>query len=91
MFKKLFASFDTTPAGYSGRKLSAAAAVLTAIYISCRLLPEAARLYAVFAFLTFAAVCLGLVTIPDLIKFLSSRGGSTVIESTKVETQTTKE
>ena len=70
---KLFASLDNHSVGYSGRKLSALATTLTAIYIATTLLPETDRIYGVYACFAYAAVCLGLVTIPQLIEFLSGK------------------
>jgi len=83
----IFKSFSNDPGGWSGRKISAATGVITAVYIGVRLLPESDRIYAVYAFLMFSSVCLGLVTIPELIKFLSLRSGS-MTKETKIEEKT---
>lgn len=83
-FKKLLASLDNTPAGYSGRKLSAMAGVLTAIYITIKLLPQEAQLHALYAWLTFSLLCLGIVTVEQIIKFRTGQTGTT--ETTKTET-----
>ena len=90
-FKKLFSSLDTTSEGFSGRKISTMISVLTAVYMGIFLLPPADRLYGLIAFLIFASVCLGLVTIPQLIESLSIRSGK-FKETVKTETtETTKE
>lgn len=89
MFKNLFNSFSNNPGGWSGRKLSAFVAVMVASYLTIFLLAESDRLHALYAWLTFALVCLGLVTIPELIKFLATvkgtNGASNVTEKTTVE------
>lgn len=66
-------SLNTDKQGVSGRKLSAAISVLTAVWVGVMQVPESEKIYVVWSFLTFSAVCLGLVTIPELIKFL--KGG----------------
>lgn len=83
---ELIMSFSNEKGGLSGRKLSAFAGVSTACYIGIYTLPESDRLYGIYAFLMFALLCLGLVTIPELIKVLSfKKGGGTIIETTKTE------
>jgi hypothetical protein len=66
-------SFRADKAGLSGRKISAAISLLSAIFIAAKLLPPEERIYAVYALLTYSGVCLGLVTIPELITFLSGK------------------
>lgn len=80
--KDIWDSFKTGTAGLSGRKLSAfwaitfvATGVTFAIIFVVYKRNESASilylLYALFAWLVFGASCLGLVTIPELIKFLA--------------------
>lgn len=76
---------DTAPGGLSGRKISTMVSVLTAIYMGIFLLPPADRLTGIIAFLSFAALCLSLVTIPQLIEILSIRSGR-IKETVKSET-----
>lgn len=73
--KKLFASLDNHSLGYSGRKLSALAGVLTAIYITAHELPKEAQLHALYAWLLFALLCLGIVTVEQIIKFKNENNG----------------
>lgn len=87
--KNILASLDKTGEGYSIRKELAVIAVISAVYIACNKLPEADRIYAVYSLEVFAATCIGLVTIPELIKFLSLKRG-TEIEITKT-TETVNE
>lgn len=72
--KKLLSSLDTHSKGYSGRKLSALAGVMIAAYITIKELPESAQLHALYAWLLFVLVCLGIVTIEQIIKL---KNGST--------------
>lgn len=83
VIKNIFLSLDKTSEGYSIRKELAVAATVAFIYMACNKLPESDRIYAVYSLEIFAAVCIGLVTIPELIKFISLKGGS--IEVTKTE------
>lgn len=89
-FKELINSFSTSPGGLSGRKLSAAASLIWACYLADKLEDEE-RMYAVLFFLVFSAVCLGLVTIPELIKFLSSRGSYVKESTTTIKEEKTAE
>lgn len=82
--RKLFASLDNHSLGYSGRKISAMVGVLTGVYITARLLPSEAQLHALYAWLTFALLCLGIVTVEQIIKFKNGQAG-TVTETTKTE------
>lgn len=92
-FTKLFGSLDTTTNGFSGRKISAMIGVLTAVYIAGWLLPEKDRIYAVYAFLIFALLCLGLVTVPQLIQFLSDKKSAIIrtTQTTETVSETKKE
>jgi hypothetical protein len=73
---KLFASLDNHSLGYSGRKLSALAGVLTGIYITVKLLPIDSQLHALYAWLLFSLLCLGIVTIQNVIEL---KNGNKVI------------
>jgi hypothetical protein len=68
-FQWLVSSFDTDTKGASARKLSGFAAVITAIYITVKELPQESQLHALYAWLAFALVCLGIVTIEQIIRF----------------------
>lgn len=75
-FDKMFSSLDNHTAGFSGRKLSALAAVIMASYVTIFMLPAAAddvRLHALYAWLAFALLCLGIVTIQQVIELKNGR------------------
>jgi hypothetical protein len=65
-------SFKTNVDGASSRKLSAFwAIVVVSSYITYQYTTSAIVFEMVIVWLTFACVCLGLVTIPELLKDLS--------------------
>ena len=63
----LLNSFSTNKLGWSARKLSAFAAVVVAIYVTVKFIPVAAQIDALYAWLLFALLCLGIVTIENVI------------------------
>lgn len=65
-------SFKTTEGGASSRKLSAFwAIVVISSYITYKFTTPANVFEMVIVWLTFACICLGLVTIPELLKDLT--------------------
>ena len=68
LFNDLVKSFSTDSGGLSARKLSAFAAVMTAIYVTAKEIPVTDQIHALCAWLFFAAVCLGIVTAEQIIK-----------------------
>lgn len=80
-FRDLYNSFKTTEGGFSARKLSAAAAVAAAMFITVKH-TDATNLVAVLeVLLLFALLCLGLVTFGDLVSWRTGRTKETVKES----------
>jgi hypothetical protein len=67
MFKKLVASLDNTSLGFSGRKLTALFSVIVAAYVTYTL-PLDVRLYALYSWQALALLCLGIITIEQVIK-----------------------
>ena len=63
----LINSFTTDKSGFSARKLSAFVGVVTAIYVTVKLIPVAAQIDALYAWLLFSLLCLGIVTIENVI------------------------
>jgi hypothetical protein len=78
---KILQSFKNIKGNYSARKLSAFVAVATSIYITARLIPEAAQIDALYAWLIFAAVCMGIVTVEQIVNLRSN----TQAPATKVD------
>lgn len=70
---KLFASLDNHSLGYSGRKLSALAGVLVGVYITVHEIPKTDLITALYAWLGFALLCLGIVTIQNIIDFKNGK------------------
>ena len=69
---KILQSFKNIKGNYSARKLSAFVAVATSIYITARLIPEASQIDALYAWLIFAAVCMGIVTVEQIVNLRSN-------------------
>lgn len=68
VISNLLKSFTTDSGGFSARKLSAFAGVLTAIYVTLVLLPKTEQINALYAWLCFALLCLGIVTFEQIIR-----------------------
>ena len=65
----LFNSFTTDTLGFSARKLSAFIGVATAVIITFKL-PKEQYINAIYAWQTFALICLGIVTAEQIINFI---------------------
>jgi len=66
---KFLGSFDnSTPHSFSGRKLSSFAGVVTAIVLTY-LLPDDAKLHALYAWQLFSLLCLTVITAQQIINF----------------------
>ena len=65
----LFDSFKNNTLGYSGRKLSAFVGVATAIYLTICKIPLEHQLDALMVWLGFSLLCLGIVTVQNIIEF----------------------
>jgi hypothetical protein len=74
--KGIWKSFFTDDEGASARKLSAFAAVAIAYYITVCKLPEVAQIDALYAWLLFALLCLGIVTVEQLIRLKNEKNES---------------
>ena len=71
--KDLYNSLFASDGGFSFRKLGAAFGIFyIAAKLSLSVVDEKIKYDLVLVWLVFAAVCIGLVTIPDLIKFIST-------------------
>ena len=71
----LVRSLDNTQnSGYSARKLTALFAILMGAYITKYHLPQADQLHALYAWLIIGLLCLGIVTVEQIIKFKTGQG-----------------
>jgi hypothetical protein len=70
--KSFISSFSTDKVGFSARKLSAFAAVLVSVIITMKKIPEIAMIDALYAWLCFGLLCLGIVTIEQIINLKNS-------------------
>jgi len=73
IFKFFLSSFDNYTQGSSGRKLSAFAAVSTAVFLAYKHTDVTNLNSVLITLLVFALFCLGLVTADQLIKFMNSK------------------
>jgi hypothetical protein len=71
--KKLFASLDNHSLGFSGRKLSSLAGVMVGVYITVHEIPKTDLITALYAWLGFALLCLGIVTVQNIIDFKNGK------------------
>lgn len=67
IFNSILGSFTTDKEGFSARKLSAFVGIIVAIIVTFKL-PKDAYLHAVYAWQTFGLLCLGIVTIEQIIR-----------------------
>lgn len=67
IINNILASLDNHSKGYSGRKLTAVWSVLVATYVTYQL-PEDMRLHALYAWQILALLCLGIVTVEQVIR-----------------------
>ena len=58
---------------FSGRKLSAFVGVLTAIYLTIFKIPLEYQLDALMVWLSFSLLCLGIVTVQNVIEFKNGK------------------
>ena len=86
MFKKLFGSLDNTQDGWSARKLTAFASIITAIYVTYTL-PLDVRLHALYAWQALALLCLGIVTFEQILKFKSGGTEKDKVDATKKDSE----
>lgn len=68
-WKKFISSFDNTSNGFSGRKLSAFAGVCMALYITIINVDSSNVIEAITVWLAFSLLCLGIVTVEQIIRF----------------------
>jgi hypothetical protein len=73
LFSKVMLSFENSKEGFSGRKLSAFTGVMMAVAVTLFYLAEKDMLSALYAWLLFALICLGIVTIGNLIELKNGK------------------
>ena len=73
--KKITASLDTSSLGFSGRKLTALASIVIAAYVTYNL-PDDVKLYALYSWQALGLLCLGIVTIEQIIKLKNNKDES---------------
>jgi hypothetical protein len=78
---KLFASLDNHSLGYSGRKLTAAFAVFMGAYITFHELDKSDQLHALYAWQILALLCLGIVTVQNILDFKNGKNEKPSIDN----------
>ena len=86
---KLIASFDNINTGFSARKLSAFVAVITCVYLSIKLTDITELSAIITIWLGFALICLGIITMQQIIQFKTGSTTSSSEKYTETKTETT--
>lgn len=76
IFLSLLQSFDNKPSGFSARKLSAFVSVMICWYITMRFTSTEVLVEVVSVWLIFALLCLGIITIEQIIRLKGKDGGT---------------
>lgn len=72
-FRKVILSFENSKDGFSGRKLSAFTGVVMGGAVTLFYLNQKDMLSALYAWLLFALLCLGIVTIGNIIELKNGK------------------
>ena len=84
-------SFDNNPnSGFSARKLSAFISVMIAFYITIHYCSTDVLVEVIYVWLLFALLCLGIITIEQIIKLKSGNTTTITTESEQTKTQIEK-
>lgn len=73
MIKNLIDSLKNNSNGFSGRKLSALVGVITGVYLTIFKIPLENQLDALMVWLGFSLLCLGIVTVQNIIDFKNGK------------------
>lgn len=73
IWQKIISSFENNKEGFSGRKLSAFFCFIVAFYISVYQVPSEYKLECVYAWLAVALLCLGIVTVQNILEFKNGK------------------
>ena len=79
----LYNSFHNKPDGFSARKLSAFAGVMVAIIATFKFCDEKVLIDVITVWLIFSLLCLGIITLQQVIDFKTGKNSS--ITTTKTE------
>jgi len=76
IIKNLLGSLDKEKGGYSGRKLSAFASIIIAGYFGFRFGDEKTIVELTIIWLSFALLCLGIITFEEIIKLKNGQNNA---------------
>lgn len=86
LFTYLFHSFTNSPEGFSARKLSAFLAIIVSVIVTFKLGSESNVVELTLVWLGYSLLCLGIITIQQIIDFKAGRTTSTTTSTlTKTE------
>lgn len=71
--ENILKSFKNNTEGYSSRKLSAFVGVVTGVYLTIFKIPLENQLDALMVWLGFSLLCLGIVTVQNIIDFKNGK------------------
>lgn len=90
LFNNWIQSFDNNPnTGFSARKLSAFLAVMIAFYVTIHYCSTEILVDVIYAWLVFALLCLGIITIEQIIRLKNGNTTTTTIESEQASKSST--
>lgn len=87
---RLINSFDNESPGFSARKLSAFIGVVVAIIATFEFVDNTTITYALAIWLTFALMCLGIITADQLLRYLKGGKEEEAVEEVIEETKDDK-
>jgi hypothetical protein len=81
LWDKLIGSFDNTSDSFSARKLSAFTAIVVSIVATFKYADQQVIIHTLMVWLVFALLCLGIVTVEQILKFYKGGDGKTPAEN----------
>lgn len=85
LIRDLYNSFQNKPEGFSARKLSAFTGVTVAVIVTMRFCNDRLLVDVITVWLLFALLCLGIITLQQVIDFRGGKSTTTIEKSEKVE------
>lgn len=85
LVEDIYNSFHNKPDGFSARKLSAFAGVTVAVIVTMRFCNDKILTDVITVWLVFSLLCLGIITLQQVIDFRGGKSTTTVEKSEKVE------
>lgn len=90
VFSYIFHSFTNSPEGFSARKLAAFTGVMTALVVTFYFGTSGFAVELVLIWLAFALLCLGIITIQQIVDFKNGKNTTTTTSFSQTTTDETK-